>query len=168
MKCPHCGYEDSRVIDSRPINENSVVRRRRECLGCKRRFTTYERFEKLPLMVIKSDGRREEFDRNKVREGILRACEKRPISIDTIDGIVSDIEYKLQDYIMEVPSSRIGRMVLKKLYDLDEVAYVRFASVYRQFASIGSFRRELTRLEGRKNPKQYKKARKKVEGIAHK
>jgi transcriptional repressor NrdR len=168
MKCPHCGHEDSRVIDSRPINENSVVRRRRECLGCKRRFTTHERFDKLPLMVIKSDGRREEFDRNKVREGILRACEKRPISIDTIDGIVNDIEYKLQDYIMEVPSSRIGKVVLKKLYDLDEVAYVRFASVYRQFASIGSFRRELARLEGRKNSKQHKKALKKIEKFVHK
>lgn len=154
MKCPHCGYEDSRVIDSRPINESSVVRRRRECLGCKRRFTTYERFEKLPLMVIKSDGRREEFDRSKVREGILRACQKRPISIDTIDGMVSDIEYKLQNYVMEVPSSRIGRMVLKELHGLDEVAYVRFASVYRQFNNINAFRRELVRLANRKTRPQ--------------
>lgn len=165
MKCPHCGYEDSMVIDSRPINESSVVRRRRECLGCKRRFTTYERFEKLPLMVIKSDGRREEFDRSKVREGILRACQKRPIGIDTIDGIVSDIEYKLQNYVMEVQSSRIGRMVLRKLYNLDEVAYVRFASVYRQFNNINVFSRELARLANRKTrpqkaPKELQKTQK--------
>jgi len=127
-----------------------VVRRRRECLVCKKRFTTFERIESMPLMVIKKDKRLEVFDRNKLQEGILRACQKRPISLDIVEKIVSEIEEELQDYIMEVPSKVIGETVLKKLRKLDEVAYVRFASVYRQFNDIGTFLKELKKLK-RKN-----------------
>ena len=120
-----------------------MVRRRRECFACKKRFTTFERIESMPLMVIKKDKRLEVFDRNKLQEGILRACQKRPISLDIVEKIVSEIEEELQDYIMEVPSKVIGETVLKKLRKLDEVAYVRFASVYRQFNDIGTFLKEL-------------------------
>ena len=127
-----------------------MVRRRRECLVCKKRFTTFERIESMPLMVIKKDKRLEVFDRNKLQEGILRACQKRPISLDIVEKIVSEIEEELQDYIMEVPSKVIGETVLKKLRKLDEVAYVRFASVYRQFNDIGTFLKELKKLK-RKN-----------------
>ncbi len=127
-----------------------MVRRRRECLACKKRFTTFERIESMPLMVIKKDKRLEVFDRNKLQEGILRACQKRPISLDIVEKIVSEIEEELQDYIMEVPSKVIGETVLKKLRKLDEVAYVRFASVYRQFNDIGTFLKELKKLK-RKN-----------------
>ncbi len=127
-----------------------MVRRRRECFVCKKRFTTFERIESMPLMVIKKDKRLEVFDRNKLQEGILRACQKRPISLDIVEKIVSEIEEELQDYIMEVPSKVIGETVLKKLRKLDEVAYVRFASVYRQFNDIGTFLKELKRLK-RKN-----------------
>ncbi|MBA7518312.1 Transcriptional repressor NrdR [subsurface metagenome] len=127
-----------------------MVRRRRECLACKKRFTTFERIESMPLMVIKKDKRLEVFDRNKLQEGILRACQKRPISLDIVEKIVSEIEEELQDYIMEVPSKVIGETVLKKLRKLDEVAYVRFASVYRQFNDIDTFLKELKKLK-RKN-----------------
>ncbi|MEE9316642.1 MAG: transcriptional regulator NrdR [bacterium] len=150
MKCPFCGNSEGRVIDSRPVGGSSVVRRRRECLACKKRFTTFERIESMPLMVIKKDKRLEVFDRNKLQEGILRACQKRPISLDIVEKIVSEIEEELQDYIMEVPSKVIGETVLKKLRKLDEVAYVRFASVYRQFNDIGTFLKELKKLK-RKN-----------------
>ncbi|HUW22879.1 MAG TPA: transcriptional regulator NrdR [bacterium] len=150
MKCPFCGNSEGKVIDSRPVEGSSVVRRRRECLVCKKRFTTFERIESMPLMVIKKDKRLEVFDRNKLQEGILRACQKRPISLDIVEKIVSEIEEELQDYIMEVPSKVIGETVLKKLRKLDEVAYVRFASVYRQFNDIGTFLKELKKLK-RKN-----------------
>ncbi|MDH5173956.1 MAG: transcriptional regulator NrdR [Elusimicrobiota bacterium] len=153
MKCPFCANSDGRVIDSRPVEGSSVVRRRRECFACKKRFTTFERIESMPLMVIKKDKRREVFDRNKLQEGILLACQKRPISLDIVEKIVSEIEEELQDYIMEVPSKVIGETVLKKLRKLDEVAYVRFASVYRQFNDINTFLKELRKLKRRNRQK---------------
>lgn len=147
MRCPFCHQLEARVIDSRPLDSTSVIRRRRQCVECQKRFTTYERVEAMPLMVMKSDQRREPFLRDKLREGILRACEKRPISSDQIEKIVSEIEYELQDYVMEVPSRVIGEKVLKKLFLMDPVAYVRFASVYRQFQDIDTFLRELKKLK---------------------
>jgi transcriptional repressor NrdR len=147
MKCPFCGHEEDRVLDSRPLEAASIIRRRRECQSCHKRFTTYERLESVPLMVTKSDDRREPFNREKLREGLLRACEKRPIGADTIERIVSEIEYELQDYVMQVPSKVIGEKVLKKLMDLDPVAYVRFASVYRQFQDLDAFLEELEKLK---------------------
>ena len=147
MKCPFCGHEEDRVLDSRPLEAASIIRRRRECQSCSKRFTTYERLEEVPLMVIKSNDRREPFNREKLREGLLRACEKRPIGPDSIERIVSEIEYELQDYVMQVPSRVIGEKILKKLIDLDPVAYVRFASVYRQFQDIDAFLTELEKLK---------------------
>jgi transcriptional repressor NrdR len=146
MKCPYCGHEEDRVLDSRPLEAASIIRRRRECQACHKRFTTYERLEEVPLMVIKSNDRREPFNREKLRQGLMRACEKRPISADTIERLLSEIEYELQDYVMQVPSRVIGEKVLKKLFDLDSVAYVRFASVYRQFKDIDAFFAELEKL----------------------
>lgn len=130
-----------------------MVRRRRECHACKKRFTTFERIESMPLMVIKKDKSREVFDRKKLQEGILRACQKRPISLDTVEKMVSEIEEELRDYIMEVPSKVIGEIVLKKLRKLDEVAYVRFASVYRQFNDIDTFLTELKKLKRKNKPR---------------
>lgn len=147
MKCPFCSSSDDKVIDSRPLNDSTVIRRRRQCFSCGKRFTTYERLESVPLMVIKSDNRREVFDRNKLREGILRACEKRPISAEKIEKIVSEIEYELQNYVMEVKSNVLGEKVLKHLKELDDIAYIRFASVYRQFDDVEAFRRELKKLK---------------------
>jgi len=149
LKCPFCGNSGAGVIDSRPVEGSSVVRRRRECHACKKRFTTFERIESMPLMVIKKDKRREVFDRDKLQEGILRACQKRPISLDTVEKIVGEIEEELRDYIMEVPSKVIGEIVLRKLRKLDEVAYVRFASVYKQFNDIDTFLKELKKLKRR-------------------
>jgi transcriptional repressor NrdR len=126
-------------LDSRPLEGASVIRRRRECQACHKRFTTYERLENVPLMVSKSDGRLETFNREKLREGISRACEKRPIGADTVERLVAEIEYELQDYLMQVPSHVIGEKVLQKLLKLDHVAYVRFASVYRQFQDTDAF-----------------------------
>ncbi len=146
MRCPFCGASDDAVVDSRPIDRADVIRRRRVCKSCAKRFTTYERLEEMPLMVVKSDDRREPFDRDKLRRGILRACEKRPISIDTIDQVVDAVEYELKDYVMEIPSRVIGEKVLKRLHDVDQVAYVRFASVYRSFKDIGEFMVELEEL----------------------
>ncbi|MDD2956544.1 MAG: transcriptional regulator NrdR [Oscillospiraceae bacterium] len=145
MKCPHCGYEESKVIDSRPADEK--IRRRRECLQCKNRFTTYEVVETMPLMVIKKDGSRELFDRNKLMNGLLRACEKRPVSMETLDQTIDHIETELRGSLdREVASYHIGELAMKHLKELDEVAYVRFASVYRQFADINSFMSELETL----------------------
>ncbi len=161
MKCPFCKKDSDKVIDSRPLEEASLIRRRRECLNCEKRFTTYEKLEEIPLIVIKNDNRREPFIRNKVREGIIRACEKRPISIETIENIINEIEYELRDYVMEVKSRVIGEKVLKKLKALDEVAYVRFASVYRKFNSINTFIRELQALKRvQKNKKENLRAEK--------
>jgi transcriptional repressor NrdR len=147
MKCPFCGHEEDRVLDSRPLDGASIIRRRRECQSCHKRFTTYERLEEVPLMVIKSDDRREPYNREKLREGILRACEKRPVGADKVERILSEIEYELQDYVMQVPSRVIGEKVLKRLKELDPVAYIRFASVYRQFPDVDAFLEELQKLK---------------------
>ena len=147
MKCPYCGYLESKVVDSRPADEGASIRRRRECLACHKRFTTYETMESLPLMVIKKDGSRQSFDRGKVLSGLIRACEKRPVSYQTLEGLVAEIELSLQNQIdREVSSSQIGELVLERLKQLDEVAYVRFASVYREFKDVDSFMAELKQL----------------------
>lgn len=147
MKCPYCGYEESKVIDSRPTDEGERIRRRRECLKCAKRFTTYEMIENLPIVVIKKDGSRETFDRQKLLTGMLRACEKRPVSIEMLDKAINDIEAVIQNSLdREVQSDKIGELVMEKLKDIDEVAYVRFASVYRQFKDINTFMTELNKL----------------------
>ena len=151
MKCPLCGYEESKVIDSRPTAEGEKIRRRRECISCGKRFTTYEIIESVPIIVVKKDKSRQAFDRVKLFNGMLRACEKRPVSIEQIDKVVSDIEADLQNSLdREVTSVRIGELVMDKLKELDEVAYVRFASVYRQFKDINTFMDELHKLLGEK------------------
>ncbi len=147
MKCPFCGYEESKVIDSRPTDEGQRIRRRRECLNCAKRFTTYEIIESLPIIVIKKDKSREAFNRDKLMTGLLRACEKRPVSIDTLDTLIDEIETTLQNSLdREVSSEKIGELVMEKLKRIDEVAYVRFASVYRQFKDINTFMKELNKL----------------------
>ena len=147
MKCPYCGYDESKVIDSRPTDEGERIRRRRECLKCGKRFTTYEVIETVPIIVIKKDKSRESFDRNKLLNGLLRACEKRPVSIDTLESVVDEIEGSLQNSLdREVPSSLIGKYAMEKLKTIDEVAYVRFASVYREFKDIATFKEELDRM----------------------
>ena len=147
MKWPYCGYDESKVIDSRPTDEGERIRRRRECLKCGKRFTTYEVIETVPIIVIKKDKSRESFDRNKLLNGLLRACEKRPVSIDTLERVVDEIEGSLQNSLdREVPSSLIGKYAMEKLKTIDEVAYVRFASVYREFKDIATFKEELDRM----------------------
>ena len=144
MKCPFCFYEESKVIDSRPTDEGERIRRRRECLKCGKRFTKYEIIETVPVIVIKRDKSRQVFDRSKILSGLLRACEKRPVSIETLEKIVDEMEFTLQNSPdREVPSERIGELAMEKLKDIDEVAYVRFASVYRQFQDIQTFMDEL-------------------------
>lgn len=144
MKCPYCGHIEDKVIDSRSSNEDRSVRRRRECIKCKRRFTTYEYIEEIPLMVIKKDGRREAFDRNKIISGILKACEKRPVSMEKVEAVVDRVEKELQkSFDKEVKAEDVGELVMEHLHKLDEVAYVRFASVYRQFKDINHFMKEL-------------------------
>ncbi|MBE6759150.1 MAG: transcriptional regulator NrdR [Ruminococcaceae bacterium] len=147
MRCPFCNHSESKVIDSRPTDEGERIRRRRECLGCGKRFTTYEIIETVPLIVVKKDKSREVFDRCKLRDGILRACEKRPVSITTIERIVDDIESRLQNSLdREVASTLIGEYAMDALKDTDEVSYVRFASVYREFKDITTFMDELQKL----------------------
>ena len=147
MKCPFCEHKDTKVIDSRHTEDGKAIRRRRECEACGRRFTTYEKVEEMILMVVKKDGSRQAFDRNKLMNGIIRACEKRPVSVDEIEKIVNDIERGLNNMMeKEVQSSFIGELVMERLRDLDEVAYVRFASVYRQFTDINTFVQEVERL----------------------
>ena len=148
MKCPYCGFEESKVIDSRPAEDGEKIRRRRECVNCKKRFTTYEAIENIPIMVIKKDKSREPFDRNKLLNGILKSCEKRPVSINDIEKIVDDIEYDLQNSLenREISSSDIGIYAMDALKEIDEVSYVRFASVYRQFKDINTFMEELSKL----------------------
>ena len=147
MKCPFCGFEESKVIDSRPTDEGQRIRRRRECLQCTKRFTTYEVIESLPIIVIKKDKSRETFNRDKLMTGLLRACEKRPVSFDTLDNMIDEIEVIIQNSLdREVSSERIGELVMEKLKKIDEVAYVRFASVYRQFKDINTFMSELNKL----------------------
>ena len=150
MKCPYCCYEESKVIDSRPTDEGERIRRRRECLKCQKRFTTYEVIESLPLIVIKRDKTREMFDREKLMNGLLRACQKRPVSVDTLENMIDEIEATLQNSLeREVTSEKIGSLVMEKLKDIDEVSYVRFASVYRQFKDINTFMSELNKLLGK-------------------
>ena len=151
MKCPYCSYEESKVIDSRPTDEGERIRRRRECLKCGKRFTTYEIIETVPVIVIKKDGSREAFDRDKLLRGLLRACEKRPVPLNPLEDAVDDIQNTLQNTLdSEVSSSRIGEYAMEKLKSIDEVAYVRFASVYREFKDINSFLEELSRIKSAK------------------
>ena len=147
MKCPYCDTQDSKVLDSRPTEEGAAIRRRRECLACSRRFTTYEKIEGVPIMVIKKDKGREAFDREKLLQGIVKACEKRPVSVEIMENMVSTIENIIQNSLdREITSSRIGDLVMEQLKGIDEVAYVRFASVYRQFKDINTFMSELKKL----------------------
>lgn len=147
MKCPYCGYPDTRVIDSRPAEDRSSIRRRRSCDECGKRFTTYEKVETIPLIVIKKDNNREQYDRAKIEAGVLRACYKRPVSADQIQAVVNAVETEIfnrED--KEIPSSEIGEVVMDKLRDLDPVAYVRFASVYREFKDVNTFMSELKKI----------------------
>ena len=147
MKCPYCGFEESKVIDSRPADEGERIRRRRECLKCGKRFTTHEVIETVPIVVVKRDKSREVFDRAKLTAGILRACEKRPVSVEQIEKMVDTIEAQLQSSLdREVTSMTIGALTMDQLKNVDEVAYVRFASVYRQFKDINTFMEELNKL----------------------
>ena len=140
MKCPFCAEPDDKVVDSRTIKDGELIRRRRECLSCTKRFTTYERIEEIPLMVVKKDGRREGFDRSKIVIGILKACEKRPVGVEQIEDVVDRIEKDINNSAeKEVSAAKIGAMIMEELKELDEVAYVRFASVYRQFKDINEF-----------------------------
>jgi len=144
MRCPYCNHNEDKVVDSRETQEGASIRRRRECLNCGRRFTTYEYVEKVPLMVVKKDGRREPFNRQKILEGLIKACQKRPISVERLDELVSDIEKNIQKkFDQEVDSRYIGELVMERLSQIDDVAYVRFASVYRQFKDVNQFLREL-------------------------
>ena len=155
MHCPFCGNEDTKVIESRPVEDGSAIRRRRECDNCTRRFTTYERFEDMPLVVVKKDGRRDQFSRSKVIAGMMRACEKRPISTEQIEQAAYDIEKNLRNrHEQEVLSEEVGEAVMEKLFALDEVAYIRFASVYRQFTDVERFLHELHDLMAKKGNKQ--------------
>jgi transcriptional repressor NrdR len=147
MKCPYCDHDGTKVLDSRPVNENKSIRRRRECERCARRFTTFETVEEAPLMVVKKDGSREEFSREKLLRGLVRACEKRPVSVERLEQIVDEVERELrQTASTEIESGQIGELMMGQLYKVDEVAYVRFASVYRQFKDIDMFMKELSTL----------------------
>ncbi|MGN1081422.1 MAG: transcriptional regulator NrdR [Acutalibacteraceae bacterium] len=147
MKCPYCGFEESKVIDSRPTEEGEKIRRRRECLQCGKRFTTYEIIESLPLVVVKKDKSREVFDRNKLFNSLLRACEKRSVSVEQLENAVTEIENSLQNSLdREITTTKIGELAMQKLRELDEVAYVRFASVYRRFRDVNTFMDELEKL----------------------
>ena len=147
MRCPYCTHPESKVVDSRPSDEGASIRRRRECLECHKRFTTYEIIESLPLVIIKKDGSRQSFDRSKILTSMLKACEKRSVPVAVLEQIASEVEQTLQNEMdREIPSTRVGQLVLEKLKGVDEVAYVRFASVYRQFKDINTFMEELTRL----------------------
>ncbi|MDF2593054.1 MAG: transcriptional regulator NrdR [Clostridia bacterium] len=147
MKCPYCGYSESKVVDSRPTDEETAIRRRRECEKCAKRFTTYEKIEEVPLVIIKKDGSREVYQRGKLINGFLKACEKRPVSLKQIEEVVDEIEKELYNSMdKEIDSKKIGEMVMKRLKQLDDVAYVRFASVYRQFKDLNTFMEELNKL----------------------
>lgn len=151
MKCPYCSYPESKVMDSRPTDDGQRIRRRRECLNCQKRFTTYEAIETQPVIIIKRDKSRQVFDRNKLLSGMLRACEKRPVSLDTLEKAIDEIENQLQNsFDREVTSVSVGEMALEKLRKIDEIAYVRFASVYRDFKDIHSFLDELNQLANSK------------------
>lgn len=151
MKCPFCGAELTKVVDSRPSDDNNSIRRRRQCESCGRRFTTYEKLETFPIMVIKKDNNREPYDRAKIEAGVLRACHKRPVSIQQVNQLIDEVENKIFSLdVKEVPSSVIGEMVMDKLKDLEAVAYVRFASVYREFTDVDTFAEELLKLMKKK------------------
>ena len=163
MKCPYCGYKEDKVVDSRATSEESAVRRRRECLNCGKRFTTYEYIEEVSLMVIKKDGRREPYERKKILAGIVKACEKRPISMEKMEEVIVQVERAIQKKSdREVASSRIGELVMERLKALDDVAYVRFASVYRQFKDVGQFMVELKDILGKEKPRLLKQAGRKA------
>lgn len=147
MKCPYCGYSESKVVDSRPTEEETAIRRRRECEKCAKRFTTYEKIEEVPLVIVKKDGSREVYQRSKLINGFLKACEKRPVSLKQIEEVVDEIEKELYNSMdKEIDSKKIGELVMKRLKQLDDVAYVRFASVYRQFKDLNTFVEELNKL----------------------
>ena len=153
MKCPFCGHKEDKVIDSRSTQDDSSIRRRRECLQCGKRFTTYEYIEKIPLMVIKKDSRREPFDRNKILQGLIKASQKRPISMAQLESLVEEVEKEIQKkYDREIESKAIGELVIQRLARLDDVAYVRFASVYRQFKDVNEFMRELKDILSKRRP----------------
>ncbi len=158
MRCPFCGHKEDKVVDSRATQEESAIRRRRECLRCTKRFTTYEYVEDISLMVIKKDGRRESFDRKKILSGIVKACEKRPISIERMEELVTQVERAIQKKPdREIESTRIGELIMERLKDLDDVAYVRFASVYRQFKDVGQFMSELNDILHKEKSKKKKR-----------
>lgn len=147
MKCPFCGYDESKVIDSRSTEDNMAIRRRRECLGCSKRYTTYEKVEDIPILVVKKDSSREFFDKSKIVNGLIKSCEKRPVSRKQIEDIASEVEKNISNQMLtEIKSNVIGEMVMDKLKDIDEISYVRFASVYRQFKDINTFMKELSNL----------------------
>ncbi len=147
MNCPYCSHYETKVIDSRPTDEGQAIRRRRECLSCKKRFTTYEKVEEIPIVIVKRDGNRQSFNRNKIINGLIRACEKRPVSMQLIEQTVDDIERQLHNSMKkEVLSEDIGKLVMNALKNIDDVAYVRFASVYRQFKDINTFMEELKKM----------------------
>lgn len=152
MNCPFCSNNETKVIDSRPTDEGHSIRRRRECMQCKRRFTTYEKIEEIPIVVVKRDKRRETFNRDKIRNGIIKACEKRPVSLQTIEHVLEELEKELQSSLeKEIDSVYIGELVMQYLKEIDEVAYVRFASVYRQFKDINTFMDELKKILNEKD-----------------
>ncbi|CAG7840655.1 NrdR family transcriptional regulator [Clostridium novyi B str. ATCC 27606] len=151
MKCPYCGFEESKVVDSRSTEDHKAIRRRRECLKCTKRYTTYEKVEDIPVLVIKRDSSREYFDKSKIINGLVKACQKRPVSRVQIDSIADEIEKKMSnDMLTEVKSEYIGELIMDKLKEIDEVSYVRFASVYRQFKDINTFIEEITNLMSHK------------------
>ncbi|NOV90524.1 transcriptional repressor NrdR [Clostridium acetobutylicum] len=151
LKCPFCGYSESKVVDSRSTEDNMAIRRRRECLECSKRYTTYEKVEDIPILVIKKDSSREFFDKSKVINGLIKSCEKRPVSRQQIEDIASDVEKSISNQMVtEVKSDAIGEMVMEKLKEIDEIAYVRFASVYRQFKDINTFMEEILNLVNKK------------------
>ena len=151
MKCPFCGHNEDKVIDSREASAGDAIRRRRECLKCKRRYTTYERLEESPLLVVKRDGRREPFDRKKILSGVIKACEKRPVPLEQIENLINELEREIsREFDREVPAVEIGERLMRRLHELDEVAYVRFASVYRSFKDINQFMKELRDLLSKK------------------
>lgn len=152
MNCPYCSHYDTKVVDSRPTDEGQAIRRRRECLNCKKRFTTYEKVEEIPIIIVKKDGNRQSFNRNKVINGLIKACEKRPVSMQVIEKTVENIERQLHNSMeKEVPSEYIGKLVMNELKNIDDVAYVRFASVYRQFKDINTFMEELKKILNEKD-----------------
>lgn len=156
MRCPYCGLADSRVLETRLADEGYSIRRRRECLGCQKRFTTYEKLDDLPLFVVKKDGRREPFDRHKILNGLIKSCEKRPVPLDTLENLVAELERRLMNDSLkrEVSTAEIGEMVIAELKEIDQVAYVRFASVYREFKDVSTFIQEIETLWKREGEKE--------------